>query len=969
MSIQDEIRSLLERINDNEFLESDIDNLRQLLGVRDSQTNLQLGKFNVNIGKGKDIHIGDRIYGDINWKQVDFKQYFLYLRQFFSRHLSQGIGELFQGEANQYVPLRLQSTEKYTNANQNANQEDVITKIGTWEKLIPLSGIKLISGDSGSGKTALLLNIATALVKAIEVLETPIPTDEKQETYLPIYVPLSRFQGGDKNTLLAIAANACGQENRVLQSLWHQNHQPLCLLLDGIDEIPSLHFQSFLAAIIDLLQVPNAVNRHTLILTTRLGITQKQIKDIFSKLENNNKIQLKEFVILPFENEQIEFFLQHHAVPELFNVLKSDAHLWSIIKNPGLLAAIAVSVQEFQQLKLPQNAGQIYKLLIDYQLASQGPCQYDYWYIKRPILSNLAFMAFSQGLNNITINDKLYDQISQQIELIHHRYHRKKRIIPSDWNVQELLEELLDGAILSLVPIEDGISRLLSFKRTVYLEYFVAVYLESLEDSSSDIQLIVSNINIENIEKWFNPLIFLVGLKKESINIFDAIFGSHLQQATDFWLEKAPYGIKAPDCIVSEFKTKLTKLDSIKLTNYSEPLTERLLVRLLNSSSPVTRLRTVCALSQWGLSSVEMLLDAAEDSHPLVQAVAQYALLHLGEPLLSDQAEKPLPPLIIAERHQLQFHCYGGCNASIGPLHLIDAPQNIQIGLALNIEYLDIDLFKETSAFELWHTPPAWFAFSWFTSQKMIDWLGLAARCQWIAQHSSNIVQKMQSRPLLSGLSDELSRRAVHYAAFSQCFAKDMGLEIKSLDLSEQTYKSVASDYRRLRNLCNPINRSTLLKLDRTEHEHNDLNLEIKQNITKSNNSQFTGIIVENLTVLKDEQVNMTRLKNIELAQNIENSSSSTICGVEILTVKGDALPFPLIASVDEKLNIESSERSDIKGFLVHEIINNTAGFSINLSMNIERFKKSRFFGIIVKKYSVDTVNQGVVISTKTENL
>jgi Effector-associated domain 10 len=62
MNLYDEIKAILDRIANNQFTEADIATLRQLLGSGDRQLSIQLGKYNVNIGEGKEIHIGDRIY-------------------------------------------------------------------------------------------------------------------------------------------------------------------------------------------------------------------------------------------------------------------------------------------------------------------------------------------------------------------------------------------------------------------------------------------------------------------------------------------------------------------------------------------------------------------------------------------------------------------------------------------------------------------------------------------------------------------------------------------------------------------------------------------------------------------------------------------------------------------------------------------------------------------------------------------
>ncbi|MGB3511199.1 MAG: WD40 repeat domain-containing protein [Microcoleaceae cyanobacterium] len=56
---------IIKRIRSGEANDSDLESLRQLLQNNDNETLQQLGKFNVSIDKGREIHIGDRNY--FNW--------------------------------------------------------------------------------------------------------------------------------------------------------------------------------------------------------------------------------------------------------------------------------------------------------------------------------------------------------------------------------------------------------------------------------------------------------------------------------------------------------------------------------------------------------------------------------------------------------------------------------------------------------------------------------------------------------------------------------------------------------------------------------------------------------------------------------------------------------------------------------------------------------------------------------------
>ncbi|NEO33819.1 MAG: hypothetical protein F6K36_26035 [Symploca sp. SIO3C6] len=71
MNTADKINALLKRIAENKQTDVDIQALQQLITTDDSQTIKQLGKYNVNIGTSKEIHIGDRTY--VTWNNKVFQ--------------------------------------------------------------------------------------------------------------------------------------------------------------------------------------------------------------------------------------------------------------------------------------------------------------------------------------------------------------------------------------------------------------------------------------------------------------------------------------------------------------------------------------------------------------------------------------------------------------------------------------------------------------------------------------------------------------------------------------------------------------------------------------------------------------------------------------------------------------------------------------------------------------------------------
>ncbi len=62
----DELKLIIDKITEGKHTEAELSQLRQALIRNDNaQVSLQLGKFNVNIGEGKDIHIGAPLRGSL----------------------------------------------------------------------------------------------------------------------------------------------------------------------------------------------------------------------------------------------------------------------------------------------------------------------------------------------------------------------------------------------------------------------------------------------------------------------------------------------------------------------------------------------------------------------------------------------------------------------------------------------------------------------------------------------------------------------------------------------------------------------------------------------------------------------------------------------------------------------------------------------------------------------------------------
>lgn len=68
--MNDELAAIFDRIANVQFTDADMVALQQLLESGDREVKAQFAKFNVNIGEGKDIHIGDIIYQSVNSEAI-----------------------------------------------------------------------------------------------------------------------------------------------------------------------------------------------------------------------------------------------------------------------------------------------------------------------------------------------------------------------------------------------------------------------------------------------------------------------------------------------------------------------------------------------------------------------------------------------------------------------------------------------------------------------------------------------------------------------------------------------------------------------------------------------------------------------------------------------------------------------------------------------------------------------------------
>ncbi|AFZ01288.1 NACHT domain-containing protein [Calothrix sp. PCC 6303] len=267
-----ELQEICDRILNQNANEDDIAQLRQFITANSDKNVVQLGKYNVNIADGKDIHIGDKIYQgtdaetirailrevlsqntqhiEIDWH--DISQIMLSEQQRLTTNpLTSGEG-ISHRTTQVYVPLGLVERKKQTRRKEDVSpeqgselyRETEITQTFEYQQFLqqvlkqrqsPKSQGKRIAiiGEPGAGKTTLLQQIASWVSGEIpDAIVIWISLADLQGQELEVYLFDKWLQAvarkvGQAEASTQVKDDFVAQFNRGL--VW--------LLLDGVDEM------------------------------------------------------------------------------------------------------------------------------------------------------------------------------------------------------------------------------------------------------------------------------------------------------------------------------------------------------------------------------------------------------------------------------------------------------------------------------------------------------------------------------------------------------------------------------------------------------------------------------------------------------------------------------------------------------------------------------------------------------------
>lgn len=336
MSSHPDLNDIFDRLAKREQTDSDIQSLRQLLQVREGQNTVQIGKYNVNIAEGRDIHIGDRIY-----QGVDAKTIREILREILARRereinvdwhrvsqamlseqqrlttnpLTSGEGITYRTE-QVYVPLGLVERKKQTRRREDVSpeqgselyRETEITQTFEHQQFLeqvlrqrqsPKSQGRRIAiiGEPGAGKTTLLQQIAQwvsgkmAQSVAIWVSLTDLQGRELESYLLEVWLPAVARKVGQAEASTQVQNDFVAQFNQGL--VW--------LLLDGVDEMQATGSNP-LAEIERQIRTGTLLQQARIVLSCRLnlwdgGSNALDSFDNYRTLEFSYPQQVEQFII------------------------------------------------------------------------------------------------------------------------------------------------------------------------------------------------------------------------------------------------------------------------------------------------------------------------------------------------------------------------------------------------------------------------------------------------------------------------------------------------------------------------------------------------------------------------------------------------------------------------------------------------------------------------------------------------
>jgi len=365
MAEVDKIIALIEKSISHSFSGNDVAELRRALLVSGQGNVLQIGKYNIRIEQGQNLHIGDHIYQGPDLEtlrqvvrevqaEIASDRYAASLQEYF-RALRRYCAELpyltltdIRPPKNLdevYVPLRARRREKDAAQGESLTVEQVLRQTQTPHLLI--------LGQPGAGKSTLLRQLAERAYDDPHAIGLERP-------HLPLLLPLRALALAD-GSLEERLNQALKNEIRLPRALpdgfldaWPQHlDAPWLFLLDGLDEVPADSYLSLTRWISDLLARPDIAR---VIITSRpSAYTEKEW----------DTARLSVYEIQPFTRDQTAELVRRWFGEEASAFLQALETVRSpVLTETPLLITIAAKVY-LERKSLPERRSQLYQEFVD----------------------------------------------------------------------------------------------------------------------------------------------------------------------------------------------------------------------------------------------------------------------------------------------------------------------------------------------------------------------------------------------------------------------------------------------------------------------------------------------------------------------------------------------------------------------------------------------------------------------------
>jgi hypothetical protein len=430
MAPPDDLSGILDRIANGEETEGDRQLLRQLLREKQSQSVVQLGKYTVNLGQGREIQVGDRIYQGADAETIKTviqavlqhppvvrsqltPQEYRNRQALLNKVKNFWVQGVLETSLHHQVVIQLGLEDRsnvlatpwnlvvetahrtQTVLSEGTTVLDLFDRLGTGRTL-------LILGEPGAGKTITLLQLTRELIaRAEQDMEHLIPVVFNLSTWSSKWHSLADWLVAELNTKYQVP--------KAIAQPW-VTQQQLLLLLDGLDEVRANYRD---ACVVALNQFQQAHGTEMVVCS--------RIKD-YERLSHRLTVQ-RAIYLRSLTPEQIDGYLNslNTDLTGLRKLLAEDTVLQELARSPLMLNILilayeGIDPQDFPQISVEAHRKRLFNTYIDRMLRRRGvavrysPAQTIRW------LSWLAqqLVCSSQTIFLIEWLDRKWLQSSQQ---------------------------------------------------------------------------------------------------------------------------------------------------------------------------------------------------------------------------------------------------------------------------------------------------------------------------------------------------------------------------------------------------------------------------------------------------------------------------------------------------------------------------------------------------------------------------